>query len=594
MTFARFAAPTRINCTDRTPARGRGRLFNIAVAVCALGATAPAASASTWTNGGGDGLWSNSLNWNGSASSVYRHFTDTAVGASTANANRSAWVFYVTNASGTHAVNIASGTISLNTFAGLEIGNSGTGAIEFSNGTFSVAQPGSSQLRLGYANAASANGTLIGTSSLVANMGFRNLSTVGYSENANTASAKLDMGASDNGSLTFAALRAGWANGTGAASSDMSFGDNWTFNVGTSGTRGELALGYVVSTGSASSSFTAGTGGSFTAYANSFHAGGGNNVTTTRNSTVDLSGMDGGLIDVSSASNRQFNIGRGAGTSSVDLGSNWTVNVALNHTMLIGTDGGTGSLVGNNLTLSGSAGFLYVGAHDESTATGAGLLDMGGGSFGTGLTVGSIRVGFGGSSSGTARLGSGTFAFTGSADIGDAGASGVEGLVELDGTDWTGGASAVVNVNNSGRLNIFVNGTSSGLILNRAASAALTIADTVANGNGILATFQSNPTGYDYLGTAGDPIYWAIKWAGDQQTSLQSFVTAGKIAYDTSSLTGGLASATPQVIYDSVANETYYGIYVSAVPEPGSLALAAGGLAIAGWSLRRRRSCRAA
>jgi hypothetical protein len=152
---------------------------------------------------------------------------------------------------------------------------------------------------------------------------------------------------------------------------------------------------------------------------------------------------------------------------------------------------------------------------------------------------------------------------------------------------FTAGTSAIVNVNNSGRLNILVSDTSSGLILDRAATAALTIADTVANGNGILATFQNNPTGgYNFLGTSGDPIYWAIKWAGNRTTDLNGFLTAGKIAANTAGLTGGLAGATPQVIYDGT--DTYYGIYVSAVPEPSTIALASCGLALAGWSLRRR------
>jgi hypothetical protein len=551
---------------------------------CGLGLNASAV-AQTWTNGASTGLWSNSANWSATPG-INRTFDDTAVGSSTADGNRTGlWALNVSNTTGTHQVNLDAGTLSFSGFPELNIGLSTRGSIEFSNGSITMATSGAQSMEIGRAVSAAADGTMAGTSTVQATLAAGGLSLIGHADGSFNATGVLDMANSNNGSLTLASLRAGWANSSGAASATMSFGNNWAFAIGSAGTRSDFNLGYA-SAGTGSGSFTAGTGGSFTAYASTFNVGSGGNVTTTRTGTMNLSGINGGLIDSSVASNRSFNIGRGVGSGSVSLGSNWTVNVNLAHTMLIGVDGGTGSLTGNNLTLQGSAGFLFLGSHDQATTTGTGTLDMGGGSFGTGFTVGTVRVGFGGSSTGTAKLGTGTFSLTGTADIGDAGASGVEGLVELDGTMFTAGTSAVVNVNNSGRLNILVSDASSGLILTRAAPAALTIADTVANGNGILATFQNNPTGYNFLGTSGDPIYWAIKWAGDRTTDLNGFLTAGRIAANTSGLTGGLAGATPQVIYNGT--DTYYGIYVSAVPEPSTIALASCGLALAGWSLRRR------
>ena len=126
----------------------------IAVVVSATFALAPAANAQqTWTNGGGDGLWSNLSNWAGGTPGIYRDFGDAGVGSSTANAYQGPmWQLRVFNSTGTHAVNLASGTVFMNTFATLEIGRNATGAIQFSNGTFSVAQAGSSPLRLGRAD----------------------------------------------------------------------------------------------------------------------------------------------------------------------------------------------------------------------------------------------------------------------------------------------------------------------------------------------------------------------------------------------------------------------------------------------------------
>jgi hypothetical protein len=555
----------------------------------------PAAHAQTWTNGGGDGLWSNLSNWT-STPGVYRYFDNTGVGPSTANAySNNFWALYVTNSTGTHAININSGTLAFGSFSQIEIGSNATGAMQLSNGTFLAPQAGSQPLRLGRANSAAAAGTLIGTSSLTTTLGFTGLSTVGYADSTFNAAANLNMADSDNGSLTFASLRAGYANTTGVASSTMSFGDNWTFNIGTSGARAEMSLGYATSTGSASSSFTAGTGGNFTAYTNTLNIGAGSN-TTTKTSTVNLSGINGGLID-HSGGNGSFNIGRGAGSGSLAVGSGWTMNWNITAAY-IGYDGGTGSVTGTNMILQGAIPYLYVGTRDSAGTGGYGTLDMGGGSMGTGLTVSTwLRVGNGGDSTGTVKFGSGSVTSSAQTDIGDATTTGVEGLMELNRTMFTSGSTATFNVNNSGRLNILVSDTSSGLILTRANSAALTIADTLANGNGILATFQNNPTGYSYLGTAEshDSIYWAIKWAGDQQSSLNSFISANKIGANTSGLTGGLAGATPAVIYDAGSNSTYYGMYVSAVPEPGTLALASCGIALAGWSVaRRRRASRAA
>lgn len=559
------------------------------VAVCGLGLTGPAYGQfgqSTWTNGTGNGLWSDAGNWD-ITPNAYRFFTNVGVGPSTANANRSFWWLNVSNSTGLHAVDIAGGTIQLSNTQ-IEVGNSNTGAIQFSNGTFSGPQAGSQPLRLGRAQTAAASGTFNGTSTLTASMGFTGLSTIGYADSSFNASATMDMGASDNGSLTFASVRAGYANTTGTASSTMSFGDNWAFNVGTSSSRAEMSLGYATSTGTGSSSLTAGNGGSFTAYTNTLNLGAGSN-TTTKTSTVNLSGIDGGLID-HTGGNGSFNIGRGAGSGSLAVGSGWTMN--WNATAAyIGYDGGTGSVTGTNMILQGAIPFLYVGVRDSAGAGGFGTLDMGGGSMGTGLTISTaLRIGSTGTSTGTVKFGSGLVAMNGTADVGDGGTSGVEGLMELRGTQFTAGTSAVVNVNNSGRLDILVNGTSAGLILDRANSAALTIADTVAAGNGILATFQTNPTGFNFPGTAQshDSVYWAIKWAGDQSSTLNTFVSQGKIGWNTSGLTGGLAGATPQVFYDSDDNATYLGMYVAAVPEPSVLALVGAGAAVAGGVLLRR------
>lgn len=589
------STPTVIRKDDRRVHPWRVPVLTGLVLASCL-ALAPAVQAQqTWTNGGGDGLWSNLSNWAGGTPGIYRFFNDTGVGASTANAYRGPiWWLQATNSTGTHAVNLSSGTLTMQNTQ-IEIGLNATGAMQFSNGTFSGAQAGSQPLRLGRAQSAAANGTLIGTSSLVASMGFNGLSTVGYADSTFNGSATLDMADSDGGSLTFANLRAGYANTTGVATSTMSFGDNWTFNVGTSGARAELSAGYAASTGTAGSSFTAGSGGNFTAYTNTLNIGSGAN-TTTKSSTVNLSGINGGTLD-HSGGNGSFNVGRGAGSGSLVVGSGWTMNwnVAAAY---IGYDGGTGSITGTNMILSGSIPYLYVGVKDSAGTGGYGTLDMGGGSMGSGLTIStSFRIGSTGDSTGTVKFGSGLVAMNGTADVGDGGASGVEGLLELRGTQFTAGASAVVNVQNSGRLNILVSNTSSGLILDRANSGALTIADTVTNGNGILATFLNNPTGFSYPGTAGqhDSIYWAIKWAGDQSSTLTSLISADKVEWDVSGLTGGLAGATPEVIYDAGTNATYLGIYVSAVPEPGTLALAAGGAVVAGWSMiRRRRGPRAA
>ena len=57
-----------------------------------------------------------------------------------------------------------------------------------------------------------------------------------------------------------------------------------------------------------------------------------------------------------------------------------------------------------------------------------------------------------------------------------------------------------------------------------------------------------------------------------------------------SGLTAGLAGQTPQSFYDAGTDSTYLGYYVTAVPEPGSFALAACGMALAGWSIARRRT----
>lgn len=584
------------NAGSRCP---RAAVMIASVIAASLAITPAARAQQTWTNGGGDGLWSNLSNWAGGTPGIYRDFGDAGVGSSTANAYLGPmWQLRVFNSTGTHAVNLASGTVFMNTFATLEIGKNATGAIQFSNGTFSVAQAGSSPLRLGRAESTTAaNGTLIGTSSLVATMGFNGLSTVGYADSSANASATMNMADSDNGSLTFASLRAGYTQGTGVATSNMSFGDNWTFNIGSSGARGEMVFGSASSTGTANSSFTTGTGGSFTAYTNSLYVGTGATA-TSKTSIVDLSGINNGLID-HSGGNSSFSVGRGAGSGSLQLGSNWTMNVNTNHAAFIGYDGGTGSITGTNMTLSGSIPYLYVGTLDSGSVGGNGTLDMGGGSMGSGLVVSAyLRIGNGGNSTGTVKFGSGLVSMTATTDIGDGGTGGVEGLMELRGTQFTAGSSAVVNVNNSGRLNILVSDTSSGLILNRANSGALTIADTVAAGNGILATFVNNPTGYNFLGTAEDydSIYWAVKWSGNQSSSLNSFLTAGKIGYNTAGLTGDLAGATPEVIYDADTNSTYYGIYVSAVPEPGAIALASCGMAIVGWSFaqRRRRAAKSA
>jgi hypothetical protein len=556
----------------------------------------PAAHAQTWTNGGGNGLWSNLSNWTATPG-VYRYFDNTGVGASTANAySNNFWGLFVTNSTGTHAININSGTLAFGTYSQIEIGNSATGAMQLSNGTFLAPQLNSQPLRLGRANTAAAAGTLIGTSSLTTTLGFTGLSTVGYADSTFNAAANLNMADSDNGSLTFASLRAAFTQSTGIATSNMSFGDNWTFNIGSSGARGEMVFGSASSTGTANSSFTTGTGGSFTAYTSSLYVGTGAN-TTSKTSIVDMSGINNGLID-HSGGNSSFSVGRGAGSGSLKLGSDWTMNVNTDHAVFIGYDGGTGSITGTNMTLSGSIPYLYVGTLDSGAVGGNGTLDMGGGSMGSGLVVSAyLRIGNGGNSTGTVKFGSGLVAVNGTTDIGDGGTTGVEGLLELRGTQFTGGAAAIVNVQNSGRLNILVSDTSSGLILTRANSAALTIADTLSNGNGILATFQNNPTGFNFLGTAEshDSIYWAIKWSGDQQSSLNSFISANKIGANTSGLTGDLAGATPEVIYDAGSNSTYYGIYVSAVPEPGTLALASCGMALAGWSVaRRRRAAQAA
>lgn len=566
------------------------RLVSVFTCLVVASCLTPAAHAQqTWTNAGGDGLWSNLSNWSGGTPGIYRFFDDTGVGASTANAYRGPiWWLKATNSTGTHAVDLSSATLTMENTQ-IEIGQNATGAMQFSNGIFSAAQAGSQPLRLGRAQSAAASGTFNGTSTLTASLGFNGLSTVGYADSTFNGSATMDMGDSDNGSLTFANIRAGYANTTGTASSTMSFGDNWAFNIGTSATRAELSLGYAAGAGTGSSSFTAGNGGSFTAYTSTLNLGGGSN-TTSKTSTVDVSGIDGGLID-HSGGNGSFNIGRGAGSGSLAVGSGWTMN--WNATAAyIGYDGGTGSVTGTNMILQGAIPFLYVGVRDSAGAGGFGTLDMGGGSMGTGLTISTaLRVGSTGTSTGTVKFGSGLVAMNGTADIGDGDTSGVEGLMELRGTLFTAGTSAAVNVQNSGRLNILVSGTSSGLILDRANTAALTIADTVAAGNGILATFQTNPTGFNFPGTAQshDSVYWAVKWAGDQSSALSTFVSQGKIGWDTSGLTGGLAGVTPQVFYDSDDNATYLGMYVSAVPEPGMLALAIGGLAVAGGVVRRRR-----
>ncbi len=549
---------------------------------CGLGLNASAV-AQTWTNGASTGLWSNNANWS-TTPGVNRTFDDTAVGSSTADGNRTGlWALNVSNTTSTHAVDLAAGTLSFSGFPELNIGLSTRGAIEFSNGSISMATSGSQPMEIGRAQTAAADGTMNGTGTLQATLAARNLSVIGYADGAFNAAGAIGMASSDNGSLTMGSLRAGYANTTGTASSTMSFGDNWAFSFGTSATRAELSLGYAAGAGTGSSSFTAGTGGSFTAYTSTLNLAAGSN-TTSKTSTVDLSGIDGGLID-HSGGNGSFNIGRGAGSGSLAVGSGWTMNWNVTAAY-IGDSGGTGSVTGTNMTLQGAIPYLYVGN------SGYGTLDMGGGSMGTGLTISTeLRVGFTGDSTGAVKFGSGLVAMNGTTNIGDGGAGGLEGLLELRGTMFTAGTSAIVNVNNSGRLNILVSDASSGLILDRAATAALTIADTVANGNGILATFQNNPTGYNFLGTSGDPIYWAIKWAGNRTTDLNGFLTAGKIAANTAGLTGGLAGATPQVIYDGT--DTYYGVYVSAVPEPSTIALASCGLALAGWSLRRR-ACKAA
>lgn len=546
---------------------------------CGLGLNASAV-AQTWTNGAGTGLWSNNANWSATPG-LNRTFDDTAVGSSTADGNRTGlWALNVSNTTGTHAVDLAAGTLSFSGFPELNIGLSTRGSIEFSNGSISMATSGSQAMEIGRAVSAAADGTMTGTSTLQATLAASSgFSVIGHADGAFNATAIVDMANSNNGSLTIGYTRAGYAQGTGTASSTMSFGNNWAFNVGTSGSRAEMSLGYAGGAGTGSSSFTAGTGGSFTAYTNTLNIAAGSN-TTSKTSTVNLSGINGGLID-HSGGNGSFNIGRGAGSGSLAVGSGWTMN--WNATAAyIGDSGGTGSVTGTNMTLQGAIPYLYVGN------SGYGTLDMGGGSMGTGLTISTdFRVGFTGDSTGAVKFGSGLVAMNGTANIGDGGTGGLEGLLELRDTMFTAGTSAIVNVNNSGRLNILVSDASSGLILDRAATAALTIADTVANGNGILATFQNNPTGgYNFLGTSGDPIYWAIKWAGNRTTDLNGFLTAGKIAANTAGLTGGLAGATPQVIYDGT--DTYYGIYVSAVPEPSTIALASCGLALAGWSLRRR------
>jgi hypothetical protein len=563
------------------------RLAIVAASLAILIAIGPIAPAQTWTNGAGTGLWSNNANWSATPG-INRTFNDTAVGSSTADGNRTGLsALNVSNSSSTHAVNLAAGTLSFSGFPELNIGLSARGSIEFSNGSISMATSGAQPMEIGRAVTAAADGTMAGTSTLQATLAAGGLSLIGHADGAFGATGVLDMANSNNGSLTLGSLRAGWANSSGPASATMSFGNNWAFTIGTAGARSDFNLGYA-SAGTGSGSFTTGTGGSFTAYTSTLNIGAGSN-TTSKTSTMNLSGINNGLID-HSGGNGSFNIGRGAGSGSLAVGSGWTMNWNVTAAY-IGYDGGTGSVTGTNMTLSGSIPYLYVGTRDSAGTGGYGTLDMGGGSMGSGLVVStSLRIGNGGDSTGTVKFGSGLVSSIAQTDIGDTTASGVEGLMELRGTQFTSGSSAAFNVNNSGRLNIYVSNTSSGLILTRGNSAALTIADTVANGNGIFATFLNNPTGYDYLGTAGDPIYWAMKWSGDQTASLNSLISAGKIGWDASGLTAGLAGQTPQSFYDAGTDSTYLGYYVTAVPEPGSFALAACGMALAGWSIARRRA----
>ncbi len=310
--------------------------------------------------------------------------------------------------------------------------------------------------------------------------------------------------------------------------------------------------------------------------------------------TVDFANVLGGTFSVigsETATDRVIIGGRMSGSSGgngtngiVALGNNWTsttfgTSTAARTNMLVGYRNGNGSAAGS-FTQSGGTfdaflNNLFVGerASGSDTPTVTGTINLSGAT--SDIDVNTMRIGTNNTNhTGTVTVGIGDVLINTAAIIG----GGTKGTLNLNRTDFTVGSGAAITLGTTGKVRVEIGSVSAGIDILNSAAGGLVINNsaTITNDRGVLITFAENPTGLDWVATAGEAtdIFYGFKWAGDKVATLNPHISGGRFNWDDSALTGQFEDKV-SLFYDSSTDATYVGFYV--VPEPGSLALLAVG-----------------
>lgn len=275
------------------------------------------------------------------------------------------------------------------------------------------------------------------------------------------------------------------------------------------------------------------------------------------------------------------------------------------------TNGGSaGEIRGSNSVLKAYLSSLTLGDKNGTTTSvgaGTGRIDLSASSTAGSLLdiSGDARLGNAGFgkeyAQGTLTMTSGSVRIGGSLSLAGSDVLGTRGAVVVTNTPVTVTGSAVFNgsfrAHDNNWENIIasvtsnVSGQISGLDLTSSAASALTISS--ANGsnrqgwfNKIAVNFQADPGagGYD-----SDGWYWGFRWAGNQQTTLRSYLAGGSgiipggnamLQISGTGLSAALQSGSQAgyVTYDAGSNKTYVGITVFGTSQTANLANVAGSL----------------
>jgi len=334
--------------------------------------------------------------------------------------------------------------------------------------------------------------------------------------------------------------------------------------------------------------------------------------------TIDFTNVASGVLNVAGGADTVL-IGASLGGSSsgttstgtVTLGSNWTstsLGSSSNRADLrIGVrsvnSAATGTFTQTGGTFTADLDAWHVGSTGaQDTTLANGTLDL------TGVTsldidANILRVGTSAvNATGTVTLPTGNVIVNTSTTIG----GGTKGTVNLNRTDFAVGSAATLTLGTTGEINSTIGSVSAGIDIVNTSAVALVINNTaqVSNTRGLEITFEANPLGVDWIGSAtgADGIFYGFKWAGNKVATLDGIRNGtdniignadDTLVWNQTGLTGQFANKAV-LFYDGTGpgtlntDATYIGFY-TVIPEPSSSALLILGVG-ALVSVRRRRT----